>query len=394
MHFLESYSLNCGAKIDKPYIYKSFFPIPVEKFIIFAPNAKAQSKEYSYFQDVINMIFPILEKENIKILQVGPKNSFSYEKVINISGQTSNNQIAYLISNSILVFGNDGLELQMAGVENIPLVSINSATYFQNTGSFFGDRKFQKIFESFKNIGNGKASFNFNENPKSINSIKPEQIANAIFELLNINFKIPFETVFIGEKYTNSFIQECIPNFKSILFNPEAIVELRLDHEYNEEDLIFQLSNYKKSVIVTDKEINLNILRNFKNNIQMLVFKITKEKNIKFLEKAKEIGLNIYLISEMSQEDIDLEKIDYYEFGNINIIKNPSEEIVNGFKKDLDKLFYKSSKITNSNNKFYYSLASKIKDIPIKNNMEYQKVIDHPEFWKNLNFFTIVKEIA
>lgn len=394
MHFLESYSLNCGAKIDKPYIYENFFPMPIEKFIIFAPNIKNQSKEYAYFQDVLNIIQPILEKENIKILQVGPKNSPSYEKVINLSGQMSNNQMAYLINNSMLVFGNDGLELQIAGAKDIPLLSINSITYSQNTGPYFGNRNIQKIFESYKNIGNKKASFNVNENPKSINSIKPEEIADSIFKLLNINSKTPFETVFLGERYSNNYIQESIPDSKHISFNPETLIEIRADHDYNEEAFIFQLSNYKKAVIVTDKQINLNILKNFKNNIQMLVFKITKENNIEFLEKAKEIGLNIYLISEMSKEEIDAEKIKYYEFGSINMVKGLSEQKINELKKDLDKLYYKSSKITSSNGKFYYGLTSKIKNVIVKDTSEYLKVVDNPEFWKDANFFTIIRIIS
>jgi hypothetical protein len=391
MHILESYSLNCGAKIDKPFVYKNFFPIPFEKFIIFAPNAKSPSKEYNYFQDVIDMIFPILEKENIKILQVGPKNNTIYNKIINICGQASVNQISYLISNSMLIFGNDGLEFHIAGAENVPAVSINSITYKENTGSYFGNKNIQKVFESFKNVGNGKASFNSQENPKSINSIKPEQIANAIFELLKINFKIPFETVFCGQKYGNHRIQEVIPNHKSILFHPETLVEIKVDHEYDEESFDFQLSNYKKVILITDKEINLNILEKFKSHINLIVFKITKNNNIKFLEKARGIGLNIHLVSEMNEEDLKKEKINYYEFGSINKISPNHQEKVEELKKDLNKLYYKSSKITSSNNKMYYSLAAKNKDFPLENTVEYQKVIDSPEFWENIEFYTIVK---
>lgn len=391
MHILETYSLNCGAKIDKPFIYKNFFPIPFKKFIIFAPNAKAPSKEYNYFQDVINMIHPILEKENIKIIQVGSKNSFPYDKIINISGQTSFGQTAYLISNSMLVFGNDGFEFHVAGEENVPIVSINSVTYKQNTAPYFGDKNKQKIIESFKNIGNKKASFNSNENPKSINTIKPEEIANFIFELLKINFKIPFETVFSGEKYTQSIIQEVIPNSNHITFNPESVVEIRADEELKEESLVFQLMHYKKAVIVTNKEINLSILEKYKHNIQMIVFKITKNDFKNFLQKVKSIGINIFLVSEMEESELKNEKIKYYEFGNINKINFVSKEKIDNLKKDIDKLYYRSSKIVSSNNKIYFSLAAKNKNINSENINEYQKVIDDPEFWKNLDFFTIVK---
>lgn len=154
---------------------------------------------------------------------------------------------------------------------------------------------------------------------------------------------------------------------------------------------MFQLSNYKKAVVVTDREININILNQLKRNIQMFVFKITKKDHFDFLNKVKSIGLNLYLISEMPKEDIALEKIKYYEFGNINRINEINEELVNNLKKDIDKLFYKSCKRVNSKDKIYFSLAAKRNNIPIRSNFEYQKVIDSPEFWKNLDFFTIVK---
>tara|TARA_R110000868_G_scaffold98620_1_gene271505 strand:+ start:143 stop:1327 length:1185 start_codon:yes stop_codon:yes gene_type:complete len=391
MHILESYSLNCGAKIDKPFIYKSFFPLPFDKFIILAPNSKVHGKDYNYYQDVINCILPFLEKENIKIIQVGPKDSPVYEGVANLCGQTTINQIAYLVENSILFLGTDGFESQVAGSANVPIVSMNSLTYSKNTGPFFGDKNIQKVFESFKNTGNGKASFNANESPKSINTIKPEEIANAVFEKLNINNKIPFETVFFGEKYTKNIIQESIANHKAIHFHPDGIVEIRTDEDYNEECFFTQLSQYKKAVVVADKEINLNIINQFKQNIQMLVFKITKENSINFLKKVKEIGVKIFLISDLNKEEVNQEKIKYYEFGNINKLNECSEEVINNLKKDIDKLYYRSSKITSSNEKLHYSLAAKQKGVSLNNKIEYQKVIDSPVFWKNLEFFTIVK---
>lgn len=391
MHILESYSLNCGAKIDKPFVYECFFPLPFEKFIVFAPNAKVPSKEYSYFQDVINNIFPILEKNNIKIIYLGQKNSLNYENAINICGQTTFNQIAYIISNSMLVFGCDGLETQIAGNKNIPIVSINSVTYSQNTGPFFGDKNKQKTFESYKKNKNQKPSFSSQENPKSINSIKPEDLAESILDKLDIKFNFQFETVFFGSKYGPNIVQEAIPNSENLFFHPETPIEIRVEDNYNEEKLAFLIANYKKSILITDKEINLNILNRFKNNIQTLVFKINKNNQFDFLNKVKSIGINIYLISEMTQEEINAEKIKYYEFGNINQVNQINKKLVENLRKDINKLFYKSCKRLSSGNNLYYSFAAQKSNIPIRNFIEYQKVIDSEEFWKDLDFMTLVK---
>ena len=71
-HLLEKYALQTGSKIGKPFVYETFFPIPFEKFITFqAQSIKFPSKEYDYIQDVIDFIAPILEKSNIKIIQLG-----------------------------------------------------------------------------------------------------------------------------------------------------------------------------------------------------------------------------------------------------------------------------------------------------------------------------------
>lgn len=391
MHIIESYSLNCGAKIGKPFIYKTFFPLPFEKYIIFFAGAKIAGKEYAYYQDVIDLIYPYLENHNIKMVQVGPKESFVYEGVINLCGQLNINQTAYLIEKAQLYFGIDGFESQAAGDENIPIVSINTLNYSQNTGPYFGDKTKQVVLESFRNIGNGKASFNINEYPKSVNSIKPELLANSILKNLGLGSEIKIETLHTGEKYSHLRIEETLLNFKEFPQKLNGLVEIRADLGYNEENLFYQLSQSQKAVIVAEGEVSLNILSRLKDKITAFVFKVGKENKSEFLKKVKEIGINIILISEMTPEEISNQKIHYYDFGNINKLNEPSQELIDKLKKDLDRLFYRSCKTTISDGKFYSSLAASRLDYPIHKTHEYQKVIDSPEFWKNLDFFTIIK---
>ena len=103
MHLVESASLTCGgAKIDKPFLYKQFFPLPFDKYIIFVPQNKIPSKDYHYFQDTINHIFPKLEQQGIKILHLGPKDSLNYNGTVNLCGRTNVGQTAYLIDKALL----------------------------------------------------------------------------------------------------------------------------------------------------------------------------------------------------------------------------------------------------------------------------------------------------
>ena len=392
MHIIESTALTCGAKIDKPYIYKTFFPSPYEKYVIFAPQNKIPSRDYWYFQDVLNCIFPRLEELGIKILQIGPKDSINYNGVINLCGRITMSQMAYLIDKATLFLGVDGFEAHVASAANIPMVCINSSTYTNNTGPYFGDEDKQVLLQSYARVGNKKPSFNVNETPRSINLIKPEEIANAAFSLMGIVFKMPFETVFVGERYSHFIIQETLTNASNPLFNPENLVEIRADVNFNAEGFVKQLGYCKKSVIITDKPLDLNILKAFKQHIQAVVFIISKGINgAEFLSSVRALGLKIALLSEMSQEDIDKIKINYYEFGFINKWKEYTPDIINELKRDFDKIYYRSSKILSADGKIFYSLAGYEQGVSLNNNFEYQKAIDSPNFWKNLDFFTLVK---
>ena len=42
MHILEQYALNCGLKINKPYILDTFFPMIYDKYISFHANDQEQ----------------------------------------------------------------------------------------------------------------------------------------------------------------------------------------------------------------------------------------------------------------------------------------------------------------------------------------------------------------
>ena len=75
MHLVEQYALSCGVKIDKPFIDTSYFPISADKYITLHASCRIQSKTYDYYNDVVELIYPFLQKENIQIIQNTPNNS-------------------------------------------------------------------------------------------------------------------------------------------------------------------------------------------------------------------------------------------------------------------------------------------------------------------------------
>ena len=56
MHLVEQYALACGAKIDKPYIYEKFAPLPFNNYITFSPYSKP-AKNYDYWREVLSVSY-------------------------------------------------------------------------------------------------------------------------------------------------------------------------------------------------------------------------------------------------------------------------------------------------------------------------------------------------
>ena len=106
MHLVEAYATNCGLKIDKPYMYEKFFPLNVDKYITLHPYTKP-AKSYDYWQEVVNLLIPKLEEQEIRIIQIGAKDEPRLIGTGYTSGQTNMNQIAYLLKGSLLHLGAD-----------------------------------------------------------------------------------------------------------------------------------------------------------------------------------------------------------------------------------------------------------------------------------------------
>ena len=97
MHLLEQYALACGAKIGKPYIYESFFPLDFTNYITLHRDANFPSRNYKNWQAVVDILTPILDKYQIKILQVGTKKDKPLNRTQSALGLTGINQLAFLI---------------------------------------------------------------------------------------------------------------------------------------------------------------------------------------------------------------------------------------------------------------------------------------------------------
>jgi hypothetical protein len=387
MHILESYATSCGLKIDKPFIFEKFFPIPFDKYITLHGFAKFNSRRYDYWEEVLDFISPVLGDHGINILQVGGKEEPKLHNCINLNGQTNINQLAYVVRRSLLHVGIDSFPIHLASAYT-KILGLYPNMFKEHSKPYWSKEEDVLLIEPDRN--GHKPSYSANENPKVINNIKPEYIANKIFEMLGLKERINLTTILRGPNF-NKINIEMIPN-SVIEINGIDTLLVRMDLYHNEQFLLEQLKRTKCN-IVTKNPINIDILKSFKGKIEQIVYFIDENNDPLFVKSLQKIGLNCVLISEMSKEEVDKKKFDYLDFGFISQKLSPNPTDIEKIKEiGVQNLVYKSNKFLISEGKIYPSVAAWKKNAPISSlRPEYCGVIDSEEFWRDMENFYIFK---
>ena len=391
MHLLESFALSSGKKIDKIQILEKFYPVPFDKYILLQPFSK-DSKNYDYWEEVIFLIFPFLKERGIHIVQVGGANEKPLMGCYHLQGKTRINETAFLIKNSLLFFGADSFGTHLAGHYDIPLVALYSNNYKECVRPYFGNIRKQILLEPDR-PNDEKPSFSYQENPKTINRIKPETIANAILQLLGVEEKIKFKTLHFGQFYTQPRFIEMVPDIaiNTQNLNLDTII-VRMDFEYNENVLLNQL-RISNCSIVTDKPIKREILDTFKSRLKQIIYIITEDNDPDFAMYLHKSGINYALISYLPSEVLDRYKLAYLDTGIIHRREN-YRSIQDTPVKDVDpkKLFYKTNKTTLAKQKIFPSRAALEQNHSIETiHQNFEPIIDTPSFWSELDFMMLVE---
>jgi Glycosyltransferase family 9 (heptosyltransferase) len=398
MHLLETYALSTGSKIKKPFIFKKFYPLPFDKYITIQNSSGMQGKCYDYFQDLIDFIYEDLNKLGYQIIQIGSKDDKPLKNTFQLQGQTSINQTAFILENSKLHIGNDSFAIHMCSAFNTPLIALYSVSSPEIAGPFWKNNN--QICLTPKNW---KPSFNPNDNPKRINEIKIESIVESINNLLNINITNFSKTTYIGSKY-NHFILESLP---SQILHPQSfekqLLNVRFDYLNNDPDEkdysgLVQNLNIRQCCIITDKPLIVENFAQFKQNLPMIIYDVTKNINIEFIQKMTFFGLNfsfIFKTEESSLEELNKRKEQIIEFPHIiEEIKCP---MLGNLSLNEDNLFYKTNKIFIANNNAYLGKYGYLNNVPLENNLlKPQKIVNQniEEFIKNdLEYSFIFKNV-
>lgn len=371
-HLLEAYSLQTGAKIGKPFIVKNFFPTP-EKYITIHNSSGMGAKNYDYFQEVVDEIITELNKLNIQIIQIGTPEDNALNGCIHLHGKTNYHQTAYILENSMLHIGNDSFPVHLASHSNIPIVALYSITTPEIAGPIFNDKK-ENVHCLTPDYKDKKPSFNPNESPKTVNTIKIEQVVECIYNTLSIKPDKKINSIHIGENFKRQHI-EFIPNG---VLNPEKFknvpVAMRIDllNEEVNENIVFSNLNFRKfyvHVCQSKKIENTELLRNFIPNIAEYIVDVSKEKIEKeYVKKLVEIGIKPIIFYKGNDvnylNDIKIDLIDY----NLRIINSKIdiekiEEALSLLSK-TDDIWIKTSSPIVSNSKIYLSEEHYKNDLP------------------------------
>lgn len=392
MHLIASQATQVGQFISEPQLYEKYFPLSFnDKYLVFAPHSK-DSKNYDFWQDSLSILIPILNKNNIKILQIGANNERPYGGCIHLMGQTNINQVTYLIKNSIGVLSTDTFAQHIADAYNVKSAVLISNNYSNNVKGYFNPRN-QIVLEPPREDGE-KPCLALQEIPKSINRIKPEQIAQAACKMLNLEYNFPYKTIYIGDiALSNMIISAC-----DSVINPQQlgitniIMDLTLNH--NEEILLNQMNLCEVSII-TNKPLSTNIFNHHRQSkrIKEIVYFVEEDNNPEFVKTVIGVGIPIRIISKLPIEKINNLKLLYMELGVIFPIRRFNPKEINELKdKDLSQLYFKSSKFYTGRNKLYPSKENYLQDKPIGHFEEISQVIDNQGFWDELDSYKILEK--
>jgi hypothetical protein len=369
---LTTYANYCGIKLPKeaPKFPTCYYPIPDKKYITIHIGAGHDARRYDYYQEVVNLLKPILDKNNIDIVQIGTKDEQNLDHAICIKNDLSLRQSAFIIANGICHIGSDSCWAHIGGSMNIPVLSLYSNAPLEVSSPYYklkhialdADRKDKKW------------SYSAVENPKTINTIKPEDVVKSTLELLNIQHDVSIKTHFIGEQYNSNQV-DIIPDYPvdgTKFTNYKILIRGDVVCNYN---AIGHILNYYPAGLVLNKPIPIDILNRFKSKIKVIYYIIDSNYNKDFISKLHTSGIKYHLLTEMDGDELNNIKLDLFDFNPV------SKKILFDKSKIKPEFLFKTNRLFNSNNKFYASVYHYTLDQPFNGEpMLVGKAIDYPSF--------------
>ena len=381
-HILEEYAKNLGVLISKPIISKHYFPVVDDKYITIFSEESMPSKNYKYYDIVLELLRPFLSEKNIKVIQIDTKDN-QIKGVDKVVGGLSFRQYAYLISKSIMHIGVDNVYSHYASSENIPIVNLFGNIYPSISNGYWSPDNQKKDIAAPWAV---KPSLSHQDPNNEINLIKPEKIAESILALLGEKIKINFKTQKIGSMFSEEIYEVVPTSFHPLPDKHNNIIFLRADYGVDADAFLEYCSRYKVAII-SDQLIQFSVIDKFKNNINkisLLIDKDYEEIPEKYFEILKRWNISVQILVK-DKNDLAFLKNKYFD-QDVYFYHSKKDKIKGVTKKSLflsNKKIFKDGKVYAS--KAHLDIGKNLVD----NKMN---VIDTPEYWEEQDHFYIYEQ--
>lgn len=364
---------------EKPILNEKFFPLTEEKFVLIHNDNKLVSKWYELFPEVISLLKPVLHKLGYRIYQIGGKNDPIIDGTDGQFLGLSWGQTFYLMRRASLFMGIDSVCSHIAAAYEIPSVVLFSHTYSSQvtTNWLPADKKI--ILEP--EWGTRKPSYQPNESPKMIRTIKVEQVCQAVFDLLCKGVQLNMKTIRVGEDYYNPVMEIVPDHFQENPALKNGYLHFRMDLQHNEQCLFHWLVNGYKAHIISRKPITLDGLKQFRPNIGRLILMADSLESFsaEYLKAAKNLGLDVLIFCE-KKEILSTLREKFFDYV-VEELDWPERKELDKIPKDA-KFFTKKQLI--SNGQIFPSVAHYKKNIPFS---RANQIIDSQDFWLDTEYF-------
>lgn len=301
MHLIERYALACGAKINKPEVLNHFYPLPFSKYICVASSSSNDPKNYSFWEIVFGFCIEEFNKHDIKIIQIGDSADSKIPNHLDLRGKLNLRQTSFLLKNSLIFVGADGVYSHIASFYGNPSVSLYPFSFAECSKPYWGPS-----FPIAPDRPNSLPPFAYNEHPKSIDSIKPESIISGIFQSLKIQEPETLKTIYSGERCFEECL-EIIPKEKTNIVNPK--INIRIDKFFNEE-VLFDILSRNACEVTTDRVFSLD--HKAAKNISAVNY-ISDNFDTEFVNQLKKMAIKMNLLC-LSKDTLSRERKKLFDF--------------------------------------------------------------------------------
>lgn len=408
MKLLKLYSLATGLSVGKQHLVETFYPLPFVRYVTIQGGSGMAGKNYPHYNEVISLLADPLKATGITLVQIGGKDDPALPGCHHLQGLTNLHQSNYVLARSLCHIGNDSWLSHRGGYLGVPLVVSFGPTSVTNHSPYQFNP--MSVFIESHRFGR-RPTFAAQEPQSTMAVIPPEQIANGVLRLLfppsgstGGQQQVTRQSLYFGEAY-HQHVVELVPDSvvaPQIQINTPLVVRMDLVAANdpaawtNAESMLAGNLQLRKCLVVTDRELNLNILAQLKPNVVALRVEVDRV-SAEWIKAAKRLGISTaFFSSEADPVKLASLRLALYDVCLFDHFIAPTKtDFLRGAKaflnRDLDmesisdRLLFKTNKPLLAGGKIYLTAAHWKAGQPTpSSDLNTAKVIDDPLLWQEI----------